>query len=134
MAGLSFGFWTGIMARGAHESLPEPFDEARTNDEVLWKPCLHTAFPNSSSIRTQVLRTANEVRHLRNRVVHHEPVLWGIPLPDQRDKTTGAWRRLSVQDAHRSVLGLAGFIDADFAEWLRSESGVPRLLAEHPEP
>jgi hypothetical protein len=58
---LSFGFWTGICAKRYHTS--------------LWTPCLHRPFNAPRPARSDVFERLDQIRGLRNRVAHHEPIL-----------------------------------------------------------
>ncbi|WP_218018442.1 hypothetical protein [Nocardia amikacinitolerans] len=60
VAGLSFGFWSGLVGR---------------KYEQLWRDCLHRAFPNSSGQRKQVSSAIEGVRKFRNRLAHHDCLL-----------------------------------------------------------
>ena len=71
---LSFGFWTSL------------FDKKYSR--ILWhrRDLIRTAFPNMpSKIRTQanLSKRFNDIRRLRNRVFHHEPI-WNINNLDQQ--------------------------------------------------
>ncbi|EME57473.1 hypothetical protein [Amycolatopsis decaplanina] len=57
IAGLSFGFWSGLLG---------------PKYEELWRDCLHRAFPNSSGKRKQVAVAVERVRKFRNRLAHHD--------------------------------------------------------------
>lgn len=59
VAELMFGFWWSLLATEYNRS--------------LWAPCLRHAF--EGSVRRQRLHTAlDELRRLRNRIAHHEPI------------------------------------------------------------
>lgn len=58
VAALSFGFWTGILAR---------------NYNSLWMQNIHKAFPGCQ--RRQIQQSLDRLRKLRNRIAHHEPIL-----------------------------------------------------------
>ncbi|WP_194834053.1 hypothetical protein [Nocardia sp. XZ_19_369] len=60
VAGLSFGFWSGLLG---------------VKYEQLWRDCLHHAFPNSSGRRKQVASALEGVRKFRNRLAHHDSML-----------------------------------------------------------
>jgi hypothetical protein len=66
VAGLDFGFWTTL--------LDSQFEQ------MLWRPTLYHAFPHYSRVsdlalnRGPVASRFNELRELRNRVMHHEPL------------------------------------------------------------
>lgn len=61
VAELMFGFWTDLTAQRYHWN--------------LWQPCLSAAFPNVRLARPLIHRRLENVRWLRNRVAHHEPIL-----------------------------------------------------------
>lgn len=67
VAELSFGFWTSL------------FD--RRYEQILWPHLLKSVFPTMPrSIRTRqtLSKRLHPIRHLRNRVFHHEPIwYWG---------------------------------------------------------
>ncbi len=60
LAGLSMGFWTGILGRRYEE---------------LWRHTLRRAFPRGDGTRNQVAGYINRVVALRNRVAHHEALI-----------------------------------------------------------
>ncbi|WP_026360497.1 hypothetical protein [Amycolatopsis nigrescens] len=60
IAGLSFGFWSGLLG---------------TRYEELWRDCLHQVFPNSSGKRKQVAVAVERVRKFRNRLAHHDSTI-----------------------------------------------------------
>ena len=60
VAGLSFGFWSGLLG---------------PRYEELWRDCLHRAFPNSSGRRKQVSSAMERVRKFRNRLAHHDSMI-----------------------------------------------------------
>lgn len=66
VAGLDFGFWTTL--------LDSRFEQS------LWRPILYHAFPHYAKItgnplsRSAVEKRFNDLRDLRNRVMHHEPL------------------------------------------------------------
>jgi hypothetical protein len=63
IAELSFGFWVGLFGR--------------RYETHLWRPHLRQLFTNAPSplLRKDVHRVLDEIRILRNRVAHHEPIL-----------------------------------------------------------
>lgn len=67
VAELSFGFWTRLLSR--------PYEGS------LWPSLLSAVFPHiprRRRTRVEVARRFNRIRHLRNRVSHHEPIWhWG---------------------------------------------------------
>lgn len=65
VAGLSFGFWSGMLGRRYEE---------------LWRSTLHQAFPRSPGTRKQVMSEVEGIRKLRNRLAHHDSML-SIDIP-----------------------------------------------------
>jgi hypothetical protein len=65
VAGLSFGFWAGLLG---------------PRYEELWRDCLHRAFPNSSGKRKQVAAAVERVRKFRNRLAHHDSIM-NVDIP-----------------------------------------------------
>lgn len=65
IAGLSFGFWSGLLG---------------PRYEELWRDCLHRAFPNSSGKRKQIAVAVERVRKFRNRLAHHDSTI-NVDIP-----------------------------------------------------
>jgi Abi-like protein len=70
VAELSFGFWAGLFGR--------------RYENHLWRPHLRHLFVNAPSpfLRRDAHQVLNDVRLLRNRIAHHEPILHR-PLPQE---------------------------------------------------
>lgn len=65
VAGLSFGFWVGLLG--------PKFEE-------LWRDSLRHAFPNSSGQRKQISVAVERVRKFRNRLAHHDSMI-NVDIP-----------------------------------------------------
>jgi hypothetical protein len=87
VAGLSFGFWSGMLGR---------------RYEDLWRSAIRRAFPNSTGARKQVATELEAIRKFRNRLAHHDSTLnLDIPFELRRifrvadfiDTDAGAWLR-----------------------------------------
>jgi hypothetical protein len=65
IAGLGFGFWSGVLG---------------VKYEELWRECLYRAFPNSSGKRKQVAVGIERVRRFRNRLAHHDSTI-NVDIP-----------------------------------------------------
>ncbi len=75
VAVLSFGFWTSLFHRGGAIVRGQP--GRRDYEMTLWRPALRRAFPNQQVLtRNQVYQSLNELRNLRNRIAHHEPIFF----------------------------------------------------------
>jgi hypothetical protein len=122
------GLWINLLDAGGHRGRAP----ARVNvdyEEQLWRPALYRAFPNSNKRRKTVHRTASQLRALRNRTAHHEPLLNGVPLHGEYDRNRNP-RRLTVAQAHEAVLDLVRYVDTDIHAWLASASRVTQVNAE----
>lgn len=85
----------------------------KANDE-LWRACLKNAFPNAKS-RSDVGSAAEGVRNFRNRVAHHDSIL-DTDIPFEADR----------------IFALAGYINSDFENFLRSLDRINGIYAERP--
>lgn len=81
----------------------------------LWIDRLHRAFPNGSGNRKEAAQLMARLNPFRNRVAHHESII-----------------NANIASRHDDLLALTSIIDADAAEWLRSRSSVPEILAWRP--
>lgn len=65
VAALSFGFWTTLIGKG----------ERGSYHNKLWIPTLHKAFKKASTKkRSDIHSKYDQLRQLRNRIAHHEPI------------------------------------------------------------
>ena len=97
IAATNLGFWVALFAR--------------KYDATLWRTALHECFGTGRS-RANVHDSLNRLRTLRNRIVHHEPIL-------QRD----------LRADHRWVLDLLRRLSPETAAWVAHHSRVPTILA-----
>jgi hypothetical protein len=61
VAELSFGFWVGLTSR--------PYSQK------VWIPCLYKAFPLKRLAHKAANGRLEEIRRIRNRIAHHEPIM-----------------------------------------------------------
>lgn len=103
VAGLSFGFWVGMLHK-------------RYNP-LLWSKQLRPAFPSLplDRSRASLAVMSGRVATLRNRIWHHEPII-------KRD--------LSAE--YGAVMTLLQWISPEKAAWLRPYCRVPQLLRQKP--
>ncbi|MDQ3604982.1 MAG: hypothetical protein M3418_02150 [Gemmatimonadota bacterium] len=107
VAALDFEFWTGLFNtyyRGRNQ-----------RNRGLWPHGLATVFPYAPTPPTlsQASSMLNDVRHLRNRIFHHEPI----------------WRR-RLADDQTTILTLIGWIAPEVDRTLRSVERVSEVLSE----
>lgn len=100
VAELSFGFWWSLLSDNYNRS--------------LWAPCLKNAF--DGQVRRQRLHAAlDQMRVLRNRIAHHEPL-------HTRDLAAD----------HHVLLDTAGRIAVPLKEHIESVTRVPEILSLRP--
>jgi hypothetical protein len=99
IAVLTFGFWTGLLS-------PER--------ENLWRSTLHNAFTRKDGAgfaRKDITRLMTPIRVLRNRIAHHEPILyWNLPKH------------------YESILTLTQSLSPDAALWSKHHSHFLKIL------
>ncbi|MDE3008580.1 MAG: Abi family protein [Acidobacteriota bacterium] len=122
---LSFGTWTNLLDAGGYQG-KEPTRFKCDYENLFWRPCLHSAFPNSIGTRKPIYLRASQIQMIRNRVAHHEPLLWGfVDRTSNRD-------RVSVTKAHSLILEFADLMDSDIGNWLRTDDKIHLLLKAVP--
>ncbi|GAA3118713.1 hypothetical protein [Nonomuraea salmonea] len=89
---------------------------SRKYDRHLWVPALHRAFPYYSGSRESLRDNLQAMVFLRNRIMHHEPI---------------HHRHLAAD--HVKIYTLLGYVEPQFASWLRAFDRVPEVLARRPE-
>jgi hypothetical protein len=106
VAALDFGFWTGLF---------HPYYRGRNaGDRRLWPHGLSSVFPYASPTPTlaDASTLLNELRHLRNRIFHHEPI----------------WKRPLAED-QKNILKVIGWISPEISRTLRAMERVSEVLS-----
>ncbi len=103
VASLMLGFWAAMLKREYNRS--------------LWDTRASAAFPHLSRGETirDVSATANAIQDLRNRIVHHEPLIG---------------RNLS--EDYGSILRLLAWICPVTRDWVRHHTSVPTVIRQRP--
>lgn len=85
VSNLTFGFWVGLLG-------PGPKGE-NNYDMKLWRPCLYKAFPYKKLSRKEAHAKFDDLRKLRNRIAHHEPIFNQEDLKNNYEKIleTSSW-------------------------------------------
>lgn len=102
VAELSFGFWVSLLGGAYHNS--------------LWTPVLHRAFPHLGNTKHKaVYYTFNQLRKLRNRIAHHEPI----------------FNRHLFAD-YESIITAINWICPEMAAWVDSNSTFCSVWGKRP--
>lgn len=104
VATLSFGFWVALLGPGGRSA-----GSRKANYEMtLWRPALRRAFAHCDTLaRKQAHRPLYQLRTLRNRIAHHEPI----------------FARNLVAD-HKRILDVAGWVSPATRTWIEHHSRV----------
>jgi hypothetical protein len=100
-AQLTFGFWVNLLSQ--------------RHDRHFWVPVLHQAFPGHHGRRRDLHDNLEAMCHLRNRIMHHEPVF-------HRDLAAD----------HSKIYRLISYIQPYTTAWMREFDRVPEVLANRP--
>ena len=108
VATLSFGFWISLLGPGGRTAAGRKANYEMT----LWRPSLRAAFAHRATLtRRQVHRPLNDLRTLRNRIAHHEPIL-GRNLAEDHDR----------------ILEVCGWISPATRAWIEHHSEVVAVI------
>lgn len=98
IAELSFGFWTSLLGSNY--------------EQIFWPRLLHKAFPNlpaSPHRRHHVARRFTVIRHLRNRISHHEPI----------------WNRQNLAQEHSDLMGAVAWLNLTLSDMAKITDRFP---------
>ena len=101
VAELTFGFWNSLFNAQLQASLWKPL-------RLVFQHC-----PKQQRKRKNISSRLNQIRILRNRVFHYEPLLWLHP---------------GLAEQHASCLTVVEWMNPRLALWLKSIDSVPSLL------
>lgn len=110
IAQLTLGNWSNLFG--------EAHPDHKANAKLLWRDCLHTAFPHVDSndrSREDIGRKLERLRRLRNRVSHQENLLG-----------------TNVRSRLNDILTVLGAIDPCYPGWAMVGSQVRRIAREDP--
>lgn len=106
VAALSFGFWTTLIGKGYRGSY----------HNQLWVPTLNKAFKKASvKNRYDIHSKYDQLRQLRNRIAHHEPIF-----------------SQDLEGKYQNTLELISWHCPATAEWVGHHCGVVDCLNEKP--
>lgn len=107
VAELKFVFWEKLFTQ--------------RHDNSLWKNHIHTLFPYAPTnmtyeqLRERIHNDIREIRELRNRIAHHEPIF-----------------SRKLKDDYKSILELISWRDKATGDWMNRIQEITRLLAQQP--
>ncbi len=98
VAELTFGFWTSLFNASFQDELWQPL-------RLVFAHC-----PKGLRQRHNISSALNQIRDLRNRVFHHEPLVWLKP---------------TLLEQHATGTKVVGWIGSDLQMWLYSHDRFP---------
>ncbi|MCB0930079.1 MAG: hypothetical protein KDB70_19690 [Mycobacterium sp.] len=106
VAATSFGLWVGLTGDGV------PRDRLLSYETTFWQPRLQHAFPHRGERRRKYIHARlNDIRVLRNRIAHHEPIY-----------------RSPLQQLHDDILEIAGMVHPDARQFIESHSRAQEVI------
>ncbi|MXX88531.1 MAG: hypothetical protein F4213_19575 [Boseongicola sp. SB0677_bin_26] len=105
VASMSLGFWVRLLGRGSYINGGGKADYEKT----LWRPALCKAFPGRQ--RRAVQQRLDQLRQLRNRIAHHEPIF---------DR--------NLTEDYALLLEAVDWISVDVRAWIETHSILPDAL------
>jgi hypothetical protein len=102
IAELNFGFWISLFQNNYHQA--------------LWAQGLSQCFPNNSGSRKSIHQSLENLRILRNRIAHHEPIF-----------------RLNLSQLNEELTNIIAYMDSNLAELLVRHSTLKGILAQRVE-
>jgi hypothetical protein len=88
---------------------------SNTYDRRLWVPCLHRAFPFYRGRRRHLHGDLRTMLLFRNRIMHYEPI-----------------QHRHLEEDHRTILRLLGYLAPNMVVQLKSYDRVPEVLRQRP--
>jgi hypothetical protein len=109
VAATSFGLWVGLTSAGI------PRDRMLSYETTLWQPRLQHAFPHRGDRRRKYIHACLEdIRILRNRIAHHEPIY-----------------RSPLKSIYEDILEVAAMIHPDARDFIESHSRAREVIDQY---
>lgn len=124
VAALDFGFWSNLFNNAYAPGPPGQLHPAA--QKHLWPVMLPTLFPRMT--RVKLAGRFHEIRRLRNRVFHHEPIWRGIPIRAQ-GAVVGS---KGLDRQHADILEAIGWIAPDLRRTAILLDSFPQVFAAGP--
>lgn len=112
VATLTFGFWASLTNKSYHRT--------------LWRPYLAQVFTHGSPGNDEVRDTLRSLAELRNRIAHHEPIVFRV--------VNGKLRKQNLTEVLQTILRAAGWICPSTAAWLHSQSRLAEVYQKINQP
>ena len=123
---LNLGFWSGLFQRGGPGSI-DPGIQIK-HISTLWIPALNGLFKGGSPSRKTVATLSLRISYLRNRMAHHEPILFGITQPGGRKDNMQI--KQQPMNAYRDLVQLGGYLDSGLGELLSVKFSLGKILSD----
>ncbi len=116
VATLPFGFWTSLLAGSYGDRPSGPRLWLAPGDRLA--SVFPYAPPRYRGVRSRTHARIDDLRLLRNRVFHYEPVWRGLLLPSR--KPGRPMRTASLADLHDEIIDTIGWVNPTLAETIRA--------------
>jgi len=126
IAEITMGGWVAMLQQGGF--LTDTKHRFIDYSKTLWNPALCKAFANGAPEQGEVAKIGQRMRHLRNRVAHHESLVFGITQTGMRIQDLKVKQR--PESAYRDICKIAGFMNTDLATWLSACKDIEVTLAQ----
>ncbi|GAA1420501.1 hypothetical protein [Agrococcus citreus] len=132
VAELNFGTWAGLFEQGGQiKHRDGSFVRQADYDADLWAPALHSVFDREwpSVTRIDAEGLLRRVRNGRNRISHHESLVFGIHQHGERTPG-GKFRRQPIGSFLSDVRRLIQVLDSSMGKWLDTCDHAEELLRD----
>lgn len=124
---LNLGLWAGLLQKGG----PSALDSKKSikHKETIWNPALSKVFCYGAPQRKEVATTLLRISYLRNRIAHHEPIIFGIIQPGTIIKN----KQLKQEpiSAFLELIRIAQYMSPSLAAFLASKFPILEMLEEN---
>lgn len=123
---LNLGFWAGLFQKGGPGAL-DPNMHVK-HSATLWNPALSKIFKGGHPSRRTAATLILRISYLRNRIAHHEPILFGITQPGSRINN----RQIKQEpiNVFQDLTALGNFLDPELGKLLKVRFRVAELLTK----
>ncbi len=121
---LDFGFWSGLLQKGGVSNQNENI--LIKHKLTLWNPAISKVFRFGSPQFEVISKMMNKTNYLRNRIAHHEPIIFGVTIPGSIKN--GMQLKEEPLSAYGNLIQLAGYLNPDLGETILDKFNVVDLL------